>query len=302
MELHSKKNKVISNEGDLRIPYEIIGKYKDSRFWTETELIKGKQRKFIQEKFNHLIEHKEMEIVNFFGTSQPHSSLFLLHHFKPENPINKRPILFVHGASHNAQLSWCLGRHVEAGIHFFMKKENYEYFAITFAHAHGDNHLQAIQVYNAILRIQEITKCQKVDVIAHSKGGVPTRLYLSNYSAKYGAPYLENVQKYIMLGTPNKGNDYIFRHVSANWLVLGQKASSPLAVDSVFYNGRYIDITNRSIYKDSECFTGQLQMLSRLIDIHPIRMRNKTLYEGGQNFYFHSRGIDCAIKEGGSRM
>jgi hypothetical protein len=297
MRMSESQDNLFSNK-----PYQVVSFYGESNFWTSTELIKGNQSNFIQEKFIPIIEHKEKSIIDYFNAVDPHSSLFLLHHYKPEYPINNRPILFVHGASHNAEISWCLGKQKETGINNFMKKEGYEFFAITFAHPHGDNHLQAIQINNAILRIQEITKCEKVDLIAHSKGGVPTRIYLTDYGAKYGIPYLGNVHKYIMLGTPNKGNDFVFRHILPNWIALNQKTSSPLAVDSIFYNGRYINTTSRSIYSDSEIFTGQLQMLAKLDHMHPINLRNKTLYHGGRNLYYHSRGIDYAIEEGGFLM
>ena len=171
-------------------------------------------------------------------------------------------------------------------------------YAISFAHSHGDNLMQAIQVSNVIQRICERTGANKLDLIAHSKGGMPTRLYVSNFCKSLNAPYQNNVRKYIMLGTPNRGIDFVFRNISANYGAIRMEMNAPVACDSLLYYGTYLDTTPRSLYADGGAFPGQSQLLYRWDDKYPPSPETRTLYYGGQTMYYHSRGIDIAIQEG----
>jgi hypothetical protein len=236
--------------------------------------------------------------MTYFNENEPCSSLFLLHYYLPSIRSSKQnPILLVHGASHDGNMAWLKGRQKEKGVAPVLAEKGMDVFAITFAHSHGDNYLQMIQLSNALLRIQELTHCEKIDIITHSKGGVPVRMYLSNMGKDYDVPYKENVDKYIMLGTPNKGIDFSFRHSVPNWFIFTKNMSAPLACDSLLVHGRYLDTTAQSIYNDGGVFKGQQQILAKWDKRYPI-IGDKTLYYGGQNIYLHSRGIDRAIKEG----
>lgn len=285
---------------DLPTPHEVLQTFEDSLYWQRVECIKGNQPLLKQEKFIEQVEHKDPEILLFFQGNQPSSNLFLLHEHPPipGTQQKKIPVLLVHGASHQANLSWCNSIHQEKGLLFSLIEEGYHVFAITFAHPHGENKMQGIQVFNALRRIKEITGSHQVDVIAHSKGGVPTRLYASNFLEKEGAPYEINIRKYIMLGTPNKGIDFIFCNVAANYGVIKENISAPVACDSLMYFGSYIDTTSRSIYADGGAFPGQSQLLYRWDDKYPLTPDNRTFYDGGQTMVYHSRGIDVAILEG----
>jgi triacylglycerol lipase len=285
---------------DLPTPYEVQQTFTDSIYWRRVESIKGNQPFLKQEKFIEQIEQKNPEIFRFFQDRQPSSQRFLLHEHPPlpGSPQKEVPVLLVHGASHHANLSWCKSLDGEKGLLFPLIQAGYHVFAVTFAHPHGENKMQGIQVFNALRRIKELTGTNQVDVIAHSKGGVPTRLYASNFLEMDGAPYEGNIRKYIMLGTPNKGIDFVFRNVTANYGVIQKNISAPVACDSLMYFGSYMDTTSRSIYADGGAFPGQSQLLYRWDDKYPIPPENRTLYYGGQTMLYHSRGIDAALIEG----
>jgi len=281
--------------------YHIEKTFTHSSLWDCVEKIKGMNPYLGPEPYLSALYKRNKEVVTMFEEQEPCSSFFLLHYSLSSVSSKKNPVLLVHGASHDGNMAWVEGRQREKGMAPLLIQEQYDVFAITFAHSHGDNYQQMIQLSNALLRIEELTKCEKIDIIAHSKGGVPVRMYLSNMGEHYEVPYIENVDKYIMLGTPNKGIDFSFRHSMPNWFIFTKNMSAPLACDSLLVHGRYRDTTDRSIYNDGGVFKGQQQMLLKWDDVYPIRT-DQTLYYGGQNVYLHSRGIDRAIAEGGHLM
>lgn len=283
-----------------KVPFQILQRYEDSIYWEDVELIHGNQIDLKQEKFIEIVEHKDSEIIRYFQSTTPSSQFFLLHHLPPEKNAGRKktPVLLVHGASHQANLSWCKSFKEEPGLLYFLNQIGYDVYAITFAHSHGDNLMQAIQVSNAIQRVCDRTGAEKVDLIAHSKGGMPTRLYVSDFCMSLNAPYQNNVRKYIMLGTPNRGIDFVFRNITANYGVIRMEINAPVACDSLLYYGTYLDTTDRSLYADGGAFPGQSQLLYRWDDKYPPPPETRTLYYGGQNMYYHSRGIDIALQEG----
>ncbi|WP_051331208.1 esterase/lipase family protein [Aneurinibacillus terranovensis] len=280
-------------------PYQVIERYDDSRYWKWTERIRGCQNRLTQEKFIPEIECKDEEIIRHFGSLQPASYDVLLHYLPASTKSHQHPVLLVHGAGHHANLAWCESLHQEKGLVYPLSSSGRDIFAVTFAHPHGDNWQQAIQLSNIIRRIQEVSQTDKIDLIAHSKGGVPVWIYLAGLCGMWDAPYQGEVQRYIMLGTPNRGLDFPFRHVSPNWSVIAMGISAPVACDSIMYYGLYKDTTEQSIYHDGGAFPGSCQLLYRWDDKYPVQMQSKTLYYGGQNIFLHSRGIDAAIREGG---
>jgi len=283
-------------------PYQVMERYNDSKYWGWTELIRGCQDRLTQEKFIPEIEYKDEEIIRHFGSAQPASRDVLLHYLPASNKRHRNPVLLVHGAGHHANLSWCESKHQEPGLLYSLSSSGRDVFAVSFAHGHGDNWQQAIQLSNCIRRIKELVGKVKIDLIAHSKGGVPAWIYLAGLCSPWDAAYQGEVEKYIMLGTPNRGIDFPFRHVTPNWSVIHMGISAPIACDSIMYYGVYIDTTERSIYRDGGAFPGASQLLYRWDDIYPVQMQSKTLYYGGQNFFLHSRGINSAIREGDHLM
>ncbi|RBW67810.1 esterase/lipase family protein [Bacillus taeanensis] len=290
---------LLLTQEDEPLPYKIISRYEDSKYWGWVERIRGKQELLKPEKFILQVEQKDEEIIRFFESAQPPSYDVLLHCLPASKPSKENPILLVHGAGHNANQAWCQSFNEEDGLLQTLSSAGKEVYAVTFAHPHGDNWMQAVQLSNVIKRIKEQTNKQKITVIAHSKGGIPAWIYLSDLTNSFGAPYEGEVETYIMLGTPNKGLDFPFRHVSPNWSVLEMDISAPIACDSLLHYGIYINTTNYTLYKDGGAFPGSAQLLYRWDDKYPVQQQAKTIYDGGQNIILHSRGIDAAIREGG---
>ncbi|MEW9668844.1 esterase/lipase family protein [Ammoniphilus sp. 3BR4] len=289
-------------ESQLDKPYVVLSRSYDCRFWSWTEHIQGLQKCFIQEKFITANEWREEEIISQFQSSTPHSSEVLLHHLEVEKRSAGNPLLLVHGASHDANLSWGESLDKKKGLIHALKTCDRPIYAVTFAHPHGDNLLQAVQLNNVIKRIQELTGGSKIDLIAHSKGGISAWAYLAGLGKTWDADHEGQVEKYIMLGTPNRGLDYPFRHVIPNWWVKLLNFNAPLSVDEMLWYGQYIDTTEHSLYKEGGAFPGLSQLLFRWDEHYPIQSAAQTLYYGGRNWLIHSRGIETAMAESGNFM
>lgn len=283
-------------------PYVVVSRFYHCRFWSWTERIQGRQECFVQEKFIPATEWKEEEVVSQFQTSTPHSRNVLLHYLEAEKPLAGNPILLVHGASHHANLSWGESFDKQKGLLHALRSCGRPIFAVTFAHPHGDNLLQAIQLYNVIKRIQELMGGSKVDLIAHSKGGISVWAFLAGLGKPWDAAPEGQVEKCMMLGTPNRGMDYPFRHMLPNWWVKLLNYNAPLSVDEMLWYGQYIDTTEHSLYKEGGAFPGLAQLLFRWDEHYPVPFSVQTLYYGGRNWLIHSRGIETAIVEGGNFM
>lgn len=258
--------------------YKVQSKFNDSPYWTWTERIEGTQSLFTQEKFIPANEWKDCDLQRYFGNPRPHSSLFLLHYLEPDFPSKDNPVVFVHGAGHHAEQSW------KQELLEQIRKAGRPVFAVTFAHPHGDNLFQAVQLYNAIQRIIDLTNRDGVDLVAHSKGGIVAWTFLAGWGASWGALPKGQVNKYFMLGTPNRGLDYPFRHVSPNWWVKFYNTSAPVSCDTMLWYGNYINTTEHSIYEGG-AFPGLSQLLYRWDQTFPIHLAAETLYFGG--------GIGC---------
>jgi triacylglycerol lipase len=287
---------------DKGVSYEVLNRYHDSKYWGWTERLRGHQDLLTQEKFIPENEHKDEEIIRHFGSARPASYDILLHYLPASHKLHHIPVLLVHGAGHHANRSWCESVNQEKGLIHSLSSSGRDVFALTFAHSHGDNWQQAVQLSNAMQRIQEVLHTEKIDLIAHSKGGVPVWIYLAGLCSQWNTPYQGEVGRYMMLGTPNRGLDFPFRHVTANWSVIQMGINAPIACDSLMYYGKYVDTTERSVYGDGGAFPGSCQLLYRWDDLYPVRMQSETQYFGGQNFFLHSRGIDAAIREGDHLM
>ena len=69
--------------------------------------------------------------------------------------------------------------------------------AVTFAHRTGSNRDHAVELAAAVDSLRARTGAARVDVVAHSMGGLATRLYLRDHP---GA-----VRRVVFLGTPHRG-------------------------------------------------------------------------------------------------
>lgn len=283
-----------------KLSYRVTERFMDSDHWTWTERLSGEQSCLIPEPFIAKTVWKDPEVIRFFQSSTPDSEYVLLHYAAPIEPVHTQPpILLIHGAGHHARKSW--GDRKKGLIHA-LNQCGRHVFALTFAHPHGDNLLQAVQLRNVIQRIKVLSGWEKVELIAHSKGGIVAWTYLANVGSTWGAAYHDDVSRCFLLGSPNKGLDYPFRHLLPNWMVQSLGVSAPIACDSMYYLGHYIDTTRYSIYKEGGAFPGSSQLLYRWNDKYPVHKAAQRIYEGGFNLFYHSRGIDEAIRDGGDYM
>lgn len=284
----------------MKPSYLVTDRFVDSEHWTWTERLIGEQNCFFSEPFISKTEWKAADVIHYFQSSAPHSEYVLLHYLAPlEQVSDQPPILLIHGAGHHARKAW--GDRKKGLIHA-LSLAGRHVFALTFAHPHGDNLLQAIQLQNGIQRMKELCGSETVDLIAHSKGGIVAWTYLANRGSLWNAAYDDDVTRCFLLGSPNKGLDYPFRHMSPNWMVQSFGISAPIACDSMFYLGHYFDTMRYSIYKEGGAFPGSSQLLYRWDDKYPVHLGAQKIYEGGQDLLFHSRGIDAAIQDGGDYM
>ena len=81
---------------------------------------------------------------------------------------------------------------------------------------------------DAIDRIKKLTGAGTVDVVAHSKGGIAARIYMSNMSA---TAYRHDVRRLVMLGVPNLGTDFAFRNPSISYLIYTAGGNGVIAWD-----------------------------------------------------------------------
>ena len=71
--------------------------------------------------------------------------------------------------------------------------------ALTFASPTGDNTTHAAELARAVDALLERTGAERVDIVAHSMGGLATRKYLDDLG---GA---QRVRRVVLLATPNQG-------------------------------------------------------------------------------------------------
>lgn len=108
----------------------------------------------------------------------------MLLHYAGDPPAGApqgRPVLLVHGANKDANFWWDPSEDgANKGLPQRLRDQGCQVFALTFAHNQDDNLLQAEQISNCIDRIKELTGQSQIDLIAHSKGGVSSRIYVTD--------------------------------------------------------------------------------------------------------------------------
>ena len=197
--------------------YEVV-KTVPSDTWHSTGLIRDRDEIFKQQDFAARTKHRDKSIIEAFGTDAPHSGDALLHYAGPTPAgVEKKdtPVLLVHGATKNGNFWWDPSEDGKNnGLAQKLRDEGHETYAVTFAHNQDDNFLWAEQIANAVAEIKKQTGAEQVDIVAHSKGGVPTRLYVSDVRREGvdATPYQNDVRRVVLVGTPNGGIDYSFRH------------------------------------------------------------------------------------------
>ncbi len=277
-------------------------------YWEKVERIRLNNNSIGQEIYIDDNEHKASNIVTQFGTAQPHSQLFLLHYANNWDSGSKpNPVLLVHGAGSNGD--YYADPRLDGskdGLKQHLSNDGYKVFSITFAHPHGDNYYQREVLDAAIDRIKEVTGAAKVDLIAHSKGNMSARMYVSNVKKSYGSAYDQDVRRYIQLAAPNGGIDYAFRNTWVAWGIMASNAFGPVPFTNMLIYGFWNNTAYHSIYGDADgggAYTGQAQMLARWDSEYALSVTEQdwyTAYHGGWGFFSYSKGIDYAINQGGN--
>ena len=278
---------------------------KSTNYWSVIDRHSFESPRTSKELFCENNEHIDPDIVKVFGEARPPANAFLLHHAIGNNlKSHNTPVLLVHGAGHNANI-WADPLQTGGpGLMHYLVANNYPVFAITFSHPHGDNYLQAEQLAAAIRQVKIITQKPQVDLVVHSKGGIPARIYLSNINKQWGTSYRNDVRRLLMLGVPNLGLDYSFRKPLTNYLIYTTKANAAISWYRMLLFGQVIDTKIHSFYQNS-VYPGQCQLLYRWDKKYPLEILQPdwyTTYYGGQGVLSASLGIDKAIAEGGYLM
>lgn len=254
--------------------------------------------------------------ATFFGASQPASGRFLLYFAPGWNTGTKPvPVLLVHGANHNADRAWAAPNLdncgaptcPSTGMMQFLSGMGYKVFAINFPNMQGDNYYWSEQIHDAIEVIRAATGAAQVDVIAWSKGGFAARQYASSVYKTGGSAYAGKIRKLILLGAPNKGIDYTFRHginpSVGSYPECGISANGPAAHTTLMCYGILYSHPELSIYTTSSgnFFPGQKQMLYRWDGTYGLSTAEQdwyTTYYGGWGYVSYSDGIQAAINQG----
>ncbi len=256
-------------------------------------------------------------IDDCFGSDEPPSWMALLHVGLSEIAAQGTPILFVPGAGDNGSRGF-----ITMATH--MDLEGRPVYSLTFAHPHGDAFMQAEMIADAIARIKVRTGASKVDVVAHSKGGIAAAIYLSNVSGttwsdddynRFGTDYRDDVRRAVFIATPLDGIDTSFRWPLANLSALESDTALSPSSWRTWYPYTTLnplvttDLTAQDFLSDNgDLFPGHRQLLRRqdydlpgeivALGLYALQPDWYTTYEGGYGAQSYSDGVDAAIADG----
>ena len=252
-------------------------------------------------------------LTYFGGVAQPFSGRFLMY-YGPHWQTNTKatPVLLIDGANDMPDHLWAdpaqggtgaCGQGTgcpTTGFMQYLDGSNYRVFAIGFAHKNGDNFFQSEEIYDAIQIIKSATGASKVDIVGVSKGAFAPRFYVSSLKKSWGTSYAGDVRKMILIGGPNKGFDWGYRHGWNNdiliWPECGGALNAPAPhTDLVCYG---ISYHHPELSYDSANFPGAGQMLYRWDGVYALPLGESddyTTYYGGQGVYSKGNGIQEVV-------
>lgn len=284
-----------------------------SEKWDNTELIRDRDELFSQRNFHPRSKQHNAEVISAFGTDTPHSGDALLHYAGDPKPTGQAevPVLLVHGANKDGYFFWDPSEDgADKGLAQRLKEEGKPTFSLTFAHNQDDNFVWAEQIANAVARIKERTGSEKVDLVAHSKGGVAARIYTSDVrkDGVESTPYQNDVRRLVLAGSPNKGVDYVFRHPTANFALLQESdnkmLNAPTSWEKQGVFPFFRDVSEQGFSADGpDYYPGQRQLLADLSEEHGLAVTEQdwaTTYYGGTGLMSKSKGIQHYIDQGGN--
>ncbi|KJL24296.1 Alpha/beta hydrolase family protein [Microbacterium azadirachtae] len=258
------------------------------------------------------------ERKTFFGSARPDAGRFLVS-YAPGWSTNPKtvPVLLVPGAYETADYAWAAPNTSPVGcgatscpttgLMQSLSSAGYRVFGITFPHVVGNNYNHAEQIGDAISIIKAATGAPKVDVIAWSMGTLSSRMYASSVKQSWGTAYAGDIRKLILMGGPNNGWDYTFRH--GTWPAIStypECGGSVIGGTAAIWQNCYGVLYSHPeltayVTSAGDFFPGIRQMLKRWDSTYPLNPSNPdgyTTYNGGTGFYGQSYGIDYAISQG----
>lgn len=275
-----------------------------SRLWARIERLTSPRPDLPLEAARPNGKQTDPEVVAAFGSAEPASRHVLLHLGRRWESGRGVPVLLVHGATVDGQYWHDPYGKPGKGLAPLLDAEGFRVFAVTFAHRHGDNFAWAEMLNAAIGRVRELTGARQVDVVAHSKGAVAARVLASGLTH---TPYRGDIRRLVLVGAPNLGLDYPFRHPAMNWGLFPEKATpklnAPMSWARTLVGGVWVNTDPYSLYRaGGNHFPGQAQMLYRwdkTYSISTLAPDWRSTYFGGRGLVSVSRGIERAIAEGG---
>ena len=249
-----------------------------------------------------------------FGSARPHSSRFLLYVGpKPAGGARTSPVLLVHGANQTAPQAWSnpnAGGNFGCGVMLCpssgmlqkLTADGHQVYAIGFPHGNGDGYYWAQQIGDAVDLVSARSGGAKVDVVGWSKGAFNARQYVSSVKQPWGRAYNGKINRLVLLGNPNLGFDWGYRHgISHDAAIFpecGGKLNAPAAHTSMTCFG--VRRSHPELSYESPAFPGSGQMLARWDATYPVAGSSLeqdwyTTYYGGAGFFSSGRGIQYAI-------
>jgi pimeloyl-ACP methyl ester carboxylesterase len=134
-------------------------------------------------------------IIILFSVTIIWSSLLRVANGQNEKPL---PVLLIHGYASDASVwgEW----------EKMLKKDGIKVTAVTFNDDDrcGDSESHAHELREIVTDFKEKTGADKINIVAHSKGGLDTRVYLARDLSN------DDIANLIMIGTPNLGSPLAF--------------------------------------------------------------------------------------------
>jgi hypothetical protein len=285
-----------------------------SNGWDKVERWDSNNSNLTQESFpsDGRGDQTGQRVTFFAGDSTPHSAKFLLY-YAPNWDTNTKvtPVLLIHGANQDADIAWAnpndagnygCGRFScpSTGLMQELVSDDFKVFALSFAHKNGDGYFWGEQIANAIEIIKNKTGASEVDIVSWSKSAFNARMYASSVKEYWGTNYRGDLRRLLMLGAPNNGVDWSFRHgwtlTPTVYPTCGGVINGPTAHDKIYCyflwrNGP--EWTYSSAY-----FPGAAQMLKRWDSTYGLSTLEQdwyTSYHGGWGFYTHAQGINAYL-------
>jgi hypothetical protein len=293
--------------------------------WERIERHVDPHPRFPFEPFHEKLVQCNAQVIEAFGTKEPHSSKFLLHVMPGWDKATKSvPVILLPGANDDATRRYAYplsSSHPDVlkrtGLAVHLAKQGFAVFAITWSHFHGCNLHQGEHIANAITRIKTMLNREddesfKVDLVTYSKGAMAARCYVQNgsdfSSYKYMTKFRNDVRHIMFQVAPIGGLDTPFRYYLYNLSCKTQKVPAPLGVTSQKIYGLWKDSGVQDIH--SGYWTGQLQMIedTRKVGVAygPLswtadaNLTMNAIRDGGKSFAVKSHGLDAARLAGGN--